>query len=59
MEQVQVSQQALNEVEAALKRYRHEVEEAPLAPATQRTYLQHAESFVRWLRGEFTPGEKV
>lgn len=43
-------------VEAALRQYEAEVGFAPLAEASKRTYLLHADSFVRWLRGEFEPG---
>ncbi len=48
--------EALAHVEAAYRKYEAEVEAAPLAPASKKTYLLHAGNFVRWLRGEFEPG---
>ena len=48
---------AMKEVEAALEKYRREVEKAPLKSDTKRTYLRHAETFVRWLNDDFVPGE--
>lgn len=52
---MQMSPQALREVEQALERYEREVAATPLSPSTQHTYIHHASSFVRWLKGEFTP----
>lgn len=56
---MKISKQALEEVRAALERYREEVAEAGLAPLTEKTYLHHAETFVRWLEDDFTPGSRV
>ena len=53
---MQIRSHCLGEVNAALERYREEVEAAKLARATKNTYLRHAETFVRWLRGDFEPG---
>jgi hypothetical protein len=47
---------SLREVEAALARYVHEVQQSKIAPTTKRTYIRHAETFVRWLNDDFTPG---
>ncbi len=44
------------QVKKALESYRKEVHEAPLADNTKKTYLLHAENFVRWLDGNFEPG---
>lgn len=52
----QVPPEALREVVEAFKRYVREVEQAPLRPSTKRTYLLHAGNFVRWLKGDFSPG---
>jgi hypothetical protein len=30
-----------------------------LSEKTVRTYTRHAETFVRWLKDDFTPGERV
>ena len=40
----------------ALELYKQEVNESELKPATRKTYLLHAENFVRWIEGNFTPG---
>ena len=45
-----------SKVRNALERYREEVEGASLASDTKRTYMRHAETFVRWLEGDFEPG---
>jgi hypothetical protein len=52
----QIRADALREVEQALARYEEEVNVSRLAPSTKRTYIQHATSFVAWLKGEFEPG---
>ena len=46
------------EVKEALEVYREEVEASDLASDTKRTYLRHAETFVRWLHGDFEPGAR-
>ena len=43
-------------ISSAIRADNPEVSEATLSPLTQRTYLQHAESFVRWLKDDFKPG---
>ncbi len=43
-------------VEQALTEYEKEVDASKLRPSTKHTYLIHAKHFVRWLRGDFTPG---
>lgn len=54
---MKISQQSLKEVRQAVEVYREEVNSAPLASATRWTYLCHADTFVRWLKDEFLPGE--
>lgn len=55
-----VSPEALAEVQHAINEYREKIEEARdsghLHSNTGRTYLRGAESFVRWLSGEYEPG---
>jgi hypothetical protein len=55
---MKINPQALAEVEEALEQYREEVEKSDLEEGTKRLYLRHADSFVRWLKNEFTPGNK-
>ena len=47
---------ALRQVISALGRYETEVNASKLRPSAARTYLLHARNFVRWLKGDFTPG---
>ena len=54
-----ISQPCLKQVRDALGTYREEVEASELQPSTKRTYLRHAETFVRWLEGDFEPGVNV
>ena len=51
-----VSSEVLKTVQKALVRYEAEVEDTPLAPSAKKTYLLHAENFVRWLSDDFEPG---
>ena len=43
-------------VEHALREYEKEVDASKLRPGTKYTYKRHANTFVRWLHGDFTPG---
>ena len=52
-----ISQSALAEIRAALEAYKDEVMATPLADSSKRTYIPHAENFVRWLDEDFEPGE--
>ena len=53
---MRIGSEALAEVEAALKAYEQAVEEAPLTPSSKETYVNRAQLFVRWLKGDFEPG---
>lgn len=55
----QISPKAIVELEAALRIYCTAVQDSDLAQSSQATYITHADSFVRWLRGEFQPGSRV
>jgi hypothetical protein len=56
---LKVTAAALAEVEDALTHYEQLVRDSRLSPTTQRTYLVHAENFVRWLRDDFEPGARL
>ena len=47
---------ALREVEKAFKGYYDAVESSDLSQSSQATYIDMANNFVRWVRGEFDPG---
>lgn len=49
----------ISHVREAFEDYRAEVEASNLAPASKGTYLRHAETFVRWIEGDFVPGAQV
>ena len=51
-----ISQPSLREVQEALEKYREVVDATRMTPSTKRTYLLHAENFVRWLSDDFNPG---
>ena len=53
-----MSATTMNEVSAAFLAYREVVSASGLAPQSQRTYVRHAETFVRWLHGDFVPGAR-
>ena len=53
---MRISNDALTEVEEALKAYEQAVEEAPLTPSSKETYVNRAQLFVRWLKDDFEPG---
>ena len=53
-----VSDSVLREVERALADYKSDVRTAGLKPSAQETYILHADHFVRWLRDDFTPGDR-
>ena len=43
-------------VQDALERYKEVVEATEMTPTSKKTYLLHAEQFVRWLADDFEPG---
>ncbi len=59
---LRISRSAADEVERALELYRELLSEREqtgvLKESTRKTYLVHSENFVRWLKGEFDPGER-
>ena len=54
-----IGQAALREVQDALERYKEVVEATEMTPTSKKTYLLHAEQFVRWLSDDFAPGIRV
>ncbi len=54
-----VGQDTLTAVQDALERYKEVVEATELTSESKRTYLLHAENFVRWLADDFEPGINV
>jgi len=54
-----LSPSVLSEVEAAFKEYGDAVLASDLSADSQGTYLVHAASFIRWLKGEFNPVKSV
>ncbi len=47
---------AMQEVEKAFRRYEATVLASKLRPNASKTYLLHANNFVRWLKDDFEPG---
>ena len=54
-----INREALNLVKDALDRYEHEVDATDMTPESKRTYIGHAQQFVRWLDDDFEPGVNV
>jgi hypothetical protein len=55
---IEITARLLGLVNNPGQEYEQEVETANLARTTKNTYLLHANNFVRWLAGEFTPGAR-
>ena len=45
-------------VRMAFDEYRQEVNATNLTAASKHSYISHAEEFVRWIEGRFTPGTR-
>jgi len=46
------------EIEDALKEYYEAVKTSELSQSSKGSYIDKANNFVRWLRGEFDPGAR-
>ena len=55
----EINAEALRLVKEALERYEHEVDATDLTPESKRTYIGHAQQFVRWLDDDFEAGVNV
>jgi hypothetical protein len=51
-----ISASALAEIESALRDYTKEVLQAGLGEMSTNMYIDKADYFVRWLKGDFAPG---
>jgi hypothetical protein len=56
--QPRITTAALSEVQSALKAYCAAVGTSDLSQASQGIYMDMAENFVRWLKGDFNPGSR-
>jgi hypothetical protein len=55
----EISAEALRQVEQALARYSNVCEANLGTRNSKETYYRYAEQFVRWLKGDFNPGERL
>jgi hypothetical protein len=55
---IRISPSAMLEVMSALDDYWHALEASDLGERSKGLYMSQAENFVRWMRGEFTPGSR-
>lgn len=46
-------------IKSVLDEYRQEVNATDMVPSAKETYIRHAEHFVRWMDGDFTPGART
>ena len=53
-----ISTTALFEIQTALRAYYAAVETSELSESSQATYMDMADNFVRWLKGDFDPGSR-
>ena len=49
----------MSHVREAFENHRAELGASNLAPATKGTCLRHAETFYRWIEGDFEPGAEA
>lgn len=56
---MKVSPELLKQLNELLDTYTQDVKSAGLEPSTEKTYLLHADHFVRWCNGEFVPGARL
>jgi len=54
-----ITQSALKEIEDAFDEYERFVHTTPMTEAAKKTYLLHSSNFVRWLKGDFIPGDRL
>ena len=52
-----ISEESLAEVEKALEEYRQDLEQSTLEEDWKIVRYKQARTFVRWIKGEYQPGE--
>jgi hypothetical protein len=53
-----ISPSAMSELKDAMKKYADAVQASDLSMSSQATYVDHVNSFIRWLRYDFEPGSR-
>ncbi|MCY4558080.1 MAG: hypothetical protein OXF79_17265 [Chloroflexi bacterium] len=53
---MKIPQECMDDIWAAIEKYRVEIEQSNLRESTKKTYYRHALTFVRWLADDFEPG---
>ncbi|MRG86712.1 hypothetical protein [Salinibacillus xinjiangensis] len=53
---MKASQEFIKQLEGLYQAYEKEVKEKELEKNTEKTYLRHAGTFVRWCKDDFEPG---
>jgi hypothetical protein len=51
------SEWTLEQLHEAVGQFERECRKAGLAPATVQTYVTRTETFLRWLAGDYVPGQ--
>ena len=54
-----VSPEVLEIVQKAVEQYCQVVQGSELSEESKKTYIEHPNNFVRWLKGDFEPGGSV
>lgn len=49
----------LAEIRQLHKQYATEIDRSNLKPLSAKVYKMHSENFIRWIEGDFQPGERT
>ena len=58
-QEIWLSARATKQLETLLEQYIEVVENGPMTTSSQNTYISQAQMFVKWVKGEFEPGERL
>jgi len=56
---VELTAREVQKLDELLQEYIDTVENSLMTPSSQRTYIDQAQMFVRWVKGDFEPGERL
>jgi len=56
---MKTKQELVDEINRLMSLYTVEIESSDLKPLTANMYLTHTQNFIRWIEGDFVPGERA
>ncbi|SEI92529.1 hypothetical protein SAMN04487995_2577 [Dyadobacter koreensis] len=56
---MKTNQEIAEEINRLMSLYINEVESSNLKPLTANMYITHTQNFIRWIEGDFNPGERA